>query len=93
MDSIYNIEIEYNNGEKSINQFCIRDLKNYLFSKIKNPNKIKSITFLTKKNIYIKRIIFIHSFKHKELWLAIRLLPNNCSLKEFLDELNKIKDI
>ena len=67
MDSIYNIEIEYNNGEKSINQFCIRDLKNYLFSKIKNPNRIKSITFLTKKNIYIKRIIFAHSFKHKEL--------------------------
>ena len=87
MDSIYNIEIDYKNGEKIINQFCIRDLKNYLFSKIKNPNKIKSITFLTKKNIYI------HSFKHKELWLAIRLLPDNCSLKEFLDELNKIRDI
>lgn len=93
MDSIYNIEIDYKNGEKTINQFCIRDLKNYLFSKIKNPNKIKSITFLTKKNIYIKRIIFNNSFKHKELWLAIRLLPDNCPLKEFLDELNKIKDI
>ena len=24
MDSIYNIEIEYNNGEKSINQFCLK---------------------------------------------------------------------
>lgn len=93
MDSIYNIEIDYKNGEKTINQFCIKDLKNYLFSKIKNPNKITSITFLTKKNIYIKRIIFNNSFKHKELWLTIRLLPDNCSLKEFLDELNKIKDI
>lgn len=35
MDSVYNIEIDYKNGEKIINQFCIRDLKNYLFSKIK----------------------------------------------------------
>lgn len=58
MDSIYNIEIDYKNGEKTINQFCIKDLKNYLFSKIKNPNKITSITFLTKKKYLYKKNYF-----------------------------------
>ena len=93
MDSIYNIEIEYYNNEIQINQFSIKNLKTFLSQRINNSNKIKSITFLKKKNVYIKRIIFTNLYSHKELWLAIRLLPNNCSLKECLDELNKIKDI